>query len=60
MMGRSYDTRRLALGGPARPLRPRPGHQTPPFSIEKHFVLPPTLYAATKNPPLFFFLEYLP
>jgi hypothetical protein len=40
---RGSDTRLLAPGRPARPSRPRLGHQNP---IEKHFVLPPTLYAA--------------
>src|SRR6266702_1091551 len=36
-------THRCAPGG-SHPSRPRLGHRTPSFSIEKHFVLPPSLY----------------
>src|SRR6266702_4348155 len=36
-------THRCAPGG-SHPSRPRLGHRTFSFSIEKHFVLPPSLY----------------
>src|SRR6266702_8381189 len=48
------DTRQLAPGGPSHPSRPRLGHITPSFSIEKHFVLQPTLCAPLFHIPLTF------
>src|SRR6266571_8613374 len=52
------DTRQLALGGPSHPSRPHLRHITPSFSIEKHFVLQPTLCAPLFHIPLAF-VRYL-
>jgi hypothetical protein len=47
---RDPEAHRLATGGPARPSRPRLGHGALSFSIEKHSVLLPILYAAYTFP----------